>query len=152
MSARVFAVRMHARSSRDDARAKTHLMRWAGITQDANGQFHVPSTWVPEASVGLADVLMQTGEREPARRLIDTVLKSMDDEIRVRGRGEFWYLAHLSILYALLERDDEALAMLEKSFAQNSVSGLLFCLANDPAYDRLRSHPRSRPGCSAGVR
>jgi tetratricopeptide (TPR) repeat protein len=139
---RVLAVRIHARSSGDYAKARTYMTEWAGVTWDTGGQPVVPSTWLPDAAVGLADILMQMGERERAGRLIDAVLKSIDDESRVRGRGEFWYLRQLSLLYALLGRDDDALTMLEKCVTQRHLPGLSLYLSDDPAYERLRSQPR----------
>ncbi len=62
-----------------------------------------------DASVALADVLLQKGEHERAQRLIEEMLKSFDKEAHVRGRGDFWYLRQWAVLYALLGRDDEAL-------------------------------------------
>jgi tetratricopeptide (TPR) repeat protein len=141
---RIFAMRIHARSTGDYARTRDLFTQWSRVTWDANGRPIVPQTWLSDAPVGLADMLMQMGERERARALLEAVLQSFDDEIRVRGRGEFWYLRQLSLLYALLERDDDALTTLEKCITQNSGTWLPLFMANDPAFQRLRSHPRFR--------
>jgi hypothetical protein len=44
----------------------------------------------------------------------------------------------------LLERDDEALAILEKCAEQKYLPTLRLYLSDDPAYQRLRSNPRFR--------
>ena len=140
----VLAVRMHARLSREYEPAKDYLTKRAAVTWDANGYPTLPSTWMAEYAIGLADVLMQSGDRKRAHRLIDAVLKGIDDETRVRHRGEFWYLRNLTLLYALQERNDDTLTALEKCVAQDHTAGMRFFLANDPLYQPLRSHPRFR--------
>jgi TolB-like protein/DNA-binding winged helix-turn-helix (wHTH) protein len=136
------AVRINARTTRNYDRARDYLAGAGGISWDAGGEPRVPNTWLPEPAVGLIDVLMQKGDREGAQRLTDAVLKSIDDEAHARGRGEFWYCRSLSVIHALLGHDDEALARLEKcvSFPHSGV--LSFFLANDPAYQRIRSNPK----------
>jgi TolB-like protein/DNA-binding winged helix-turn-helix (wHTH) protein/cytochrome c-type biogenesis protein CcmH/NrfG len=141
---RVFALRVDIRTTRDYENARQHMTNWAGISWDASGQPVLPGTWMADGAIGLADILLQMGEREKAQQLIDSLLKSIDDEIHARGRGEFWYLRQLPVLYALLGRDDEALAMLEKCAARKYMPELRLYLADDPAYERLRSHPRFR--------
>ena len=82
--------------------------------------------------------------RVPLGRLLAAIEKSIDDERITRGRGDPWYFRARSVLYALLERDDDALTMLEECFAQEHMRGLALFLATDPAYDRLRAKPRFR--------
>lgn len=140
----IFAVRMHARSTREYASALEHLTTWAGLTWDANDQPHLTTTWMTSASMGVADILLLMGEREKANRLFEAILKSIDDEAHTRGRGEFKYLQQLAVIYALQGRDEEALAMLEKCVVQGNTSALRLVLANDPAFDTLRAQPRFR--------
>ena len=77
-------------------------------------------------------------------RLIEEILKSIDKEARVRGRGQLWYLQDLAVLYALLGRDDDALTMLEQSITQHFMPRMQLQLADDPAFQHLRSQPRFR--------
>jgi len=140
----VLAVRIYARSPGHYEIARKHMEEWARISFDSSGQPQVSGTWMADIPVGLADLMMQGKDRDRARRLIDALLTSINDEIHARGRGEFWYLRQLSVLYALLERDDDALTALEKCVEQAYFTGLQLHLANDPAYERLRSHPRFR--------
>jgi TolB-like protein/DNA-binding winged helix-turn-helix (wHTH) protein/cytochrome c-type biogenesis protein CcmH/NrfG len=141
---RFFAMRIQARADGKYDRAITHFMKWSLISWDAQGQPVVPSTWMGDASVALADVLMQKGEQERAQRLIAEILKSFDKEAHVRGRGDFWYLRQWAILYALLGRDDEALTMLERNVTEQNMSGIRLRLTDDPVFDHLRSQPRFR--------
>jgi TolB-like protein/DNA-binding winged helix-turn-helix (wHTH) protein/cytochrome c-type biogenesis protein CcmH/NrfG len=143
-SSRILAVRIHARSSGDYELARSHLEKWAGVSWDAKGQPILPGTVLSGAAVALADILMQMGKREQSLRLIDALLNTIDDEMHARGRGEFWYLQALSVLYALLGRDGEALTMLEKCIEQTNTPALGLQLSDDPVYTRLRSHPRFR--------
>jgi TolB-like protein/DNA-binding winged helix-turn-helix (wHTH) protein len=136
------AIRMYARSTRNFDRARDYLAGASGISWDAEGQPQVPSTWIPDPAVGLVDILMQKGDKEATRRLLDAVLKSIDDEMNHRGRGEYWYTRQLAIIHALSGRDDEALALLEKCLAVPHTAVLGFFLANDPAFKHLRKHPR----------
>ena len=141
---RFFAMRIQARADHKYDRAITHFTKWSAISWDAQGQPVVPTTWMGDASVALADVLLQKGERERALRLIEEILKSFDKEAHARGRGDFWYLRQWAVLYALLGRDDEALTMLERNVTQLNMSGLQLRLADDPAFEHLRSQPRYR--------
>lgn len=141
---RVFAVRMQARLSGKYEPAKAYLTKWATVTWAADGSPEVAQTGMSEYIVGLTDMLMQSGERERAQKLVDALLKSIDDEARVRNRGELWYLRSLSVLYAMLGRDDDALTMLEKCVAQDFTVAMRQDLADDPAYLHLHSHPRYR--------
>lgn len=138
---RMLAMQVHAHSTRDFEQARAHFTRWSGITWDAKGEPLVPSTWLAHAAVGLAVVTMDSGDHEKGRRLIAALLKSLDDEIHVRGRGDMWSLRDLSVLYVLNGQDDEALTMLEKCVGRTML-GLRLFLATDHVYDRLRSHPR----------
>ena len=137
---RILAMRIQARADGKYDRAIRHLAAWSGISWDAQGQpVPSPTTWMGDSSVALADVIMQKGERERAQRLIEEILKSFDKEAHARGRGDSWYLRQWAILYALLGRDDEALTMLERNVTQLNMSGLQLRLADDPAFNHLRS-------------
>jgi len=138
----IFAVRMQARSTRDHAEAIRQLTAWSGVTWDPEGNPHLTTTWMTNASTGLADILLLMGEREKADRLLEETLRSIDDEARTRGRGEFWYLQKLAVIHALLGRDEDALTMLEKCVEQGHTPALRLQLAEDPAFDKLRSQPR----------
>ena len=139
---RTLAVRMHARETGDFNAARKYLTAWSHVTWDDMGTPSLSGTWTPEYAVGLADVLMQMGERQSAGRLLDAILKSIDDEANHRNRGDRWYLRSLAIAYALLGRDDESLTMLEKSVAEGQTPSLRIYLDSEPAYQRLRSLPR----------
>ena len=141
---RSLVVRIQARTAGGYEPARKHLTEWSYVTWSADGEPNVPSTWMADSSLGLADVLMQNGKQDSARRLLAAIEKSIDDERITRGRGDPWYFRARSVLYALLERDDDALTMLEECFAQEHMRGLALFLATDPAYERLRSKPRFR--------
>lgn len=141
---RVLALRIHARTTRDFARAREYFTTHSGVRWDAAGQPSLPSTWMPDSALGLADMLQQMGERDAARKLLEVTLASIDDEAHARGRGEFWYLRALPAIYTMLGRDDDALTALEKEVAQHHMPALRLFLTTDPAYERLRSQPRFR--------
>jgi len=141
---RALAIRMNARITGNYAPAREYLTGWSYVTWDEKGIPTVPTTWVGDYAVGLADVMIQAGERERARRLLDATLKSIDDEANYRKRGDRWYLRSLSMAYALLERDDESLGALEKAVALGQLPAFRLHLDNEPTFQRLRSQPRFR--------
>lgn len=139
---RIMALRIHARQTGEYERARKYLARWSNVSWDGDGVPTAQTEWSAVYSVGLADVLMQMGERERAIRLLDVVFKAMEDEGIRRHRGYLWYLRPLSIAYAVLGRNDDALDMLEKSIEAGHLPAFVFYLENEPAFERLRTLPR----------
>ncbi len=139
---RSLAVRMQARRSGDFQPALQYLAKYATVAWDANGLPSLSNSWMSVYAVGLADILIQSGESERATKVLDVLMKSIDDEAHRRGRGDLWYLHDVTAAYALLGRDDEALDALEKSIAEKFTPGLEFKLAVDPMFDSLRANPR----------
>jgi TolB-like protein/DNA-binding winged helix-turn-helix (wHTH) protein/cytochrome c-type biogenesis protein CcmH/NrfG len=139
---RILAVRLQARATGKYQPAREYLEARSFVVWDASGNPSLHDTWYNDHILGFADLMLLDGERERARKLLDVYLKSVDDEAHTRGRGDRWYLASSAVAYALLERDDEALSMLEESLTQKQLPGLLFRLQNEPAFDHLRDGPR----------
>jgi tetratricopeptide (TPR) repeat protein len=141
---RVMAVRVHARATGQYQPALDYLAEASNVTWDDQGNPSMPDTWSAIYSVGLADLLMQKGERERAARLFDAVLKSVDDEANRRKRGDRWFLRPLAVAYAVLGREDEALSALERSLAIGQLHAFKFYLDSEPAFERLHPLPRYR--------
>jgi len=138
----VLSLRMQARHSGNYQPALRYLAKAAGVSWDANGIPSMRNSWMSVYAVALADVLMQSGEKERARRLLDVLMRSIDDEAHHRGRGELWYLRELAAAYALLGRNDESLTMLERCLGEKFTPGLGVILDSDPIFDPLRANPR----------
>jgi TolB-like protein/Tfp pilus assembly protein PilF len=139
------AIRMHARATGDYARARTTLEAMSGIQWDAAGQPSMPkrASGIRDAAIGVADLLLATGEAEKARRLLNLILDRMHQEVDVEGRSEYWYQGSHVIALALAGQSEAALAMLERSVDnRGAMSRLWWQLAVDPALDSLRKDER----------
>ena len=141
--AATFAIRMHARATGEYGRARALLERQSGVTWDAAGVPRVPvELGLADQTVALGDVLMQSGERERARRLLAASLRDMDYVARDLKRGELWYLKQRPIALALLGDKEAALTALERAFAAGVGYSRGEETAIDPAFDVLRDTPR----------
>jgi TolB-like protein/DNA-binding winged helix-turn-helix (wHTH) protein/Flp pilus assembly protein TadD len=139
----VFAVRMAAHQNHQLARARKLLEDSAQVKWDAHGSpiTQVPMWYDMTAAVGLADILLLSGETERARKLLEMSLSSMDTAAFEFKRGNFWFWLQRSRVMAMLGRDEESLAALEH--VANSGDGVLWIEVDvDPAFDHLRLEPR----------
>jgi tetratricopeptide (TPR) repeat protein len=113
----VRAIRIAARQTGGLARAAAFFEQRGAISWDKSGplvQGDVTSMQVN--AIGLADMLLQQGERTRARQLLEASLAAMDHDERDNQRGAIWYFVTRSLALAMLERNDEALAALRRGF------------------------------------
>ena len=144
----LLAIRMDARATHDFRRARVALERQCGVTWSAQGIPTLPrQLGMPVASVGLADMLIASGERERADRLLRASLADMDYVARVLKRGDYWYLASRAIAVALSGDRKATIAALRKSVSAYNSTWLigmdptLKLVSDDPEYTTLlRDH------------
>ena len=141
----VSAIRMHARATDEFERARAALEEVSGVSWDSAGRVTLPQEGSPvrAAAIGLADVLLASGQERQGRQLLDTILARMRHEVGEQGRPEFWYQRYHPTALALNGQDDAALAMIERSIA--SGIGLVdwwYYFESDPAYGPLRQDAR----------
>ena len=141
----VSAIRMRARATDEFERARAALEEASGVSWDSAGRVTLPQEGSPvrAAAIGLADVLLASGQERQGRQLLDTILARMRHEVGELGRPEFWYYPYHPTALALSGQHDAALAMIERSIA--SGSGLLhwrYYFESDPAYGPLRQDAR----------
>ena len=88
-------------------------------------------------------MLLEGGDKERGRLLLEAILSQMRHEIERGGRHEMWYRKSHSIALALAGRNNEAIAMLQRVLASNAgwTDAWLF-FEVEPAYDVLREDPR----------
>jgi TolB-like protein/DNA-binding winged helix-turn-helix (wHTH) protein len=138
-----FAIRLHARATGEYNRARALLERQSGVTWDAAGAPHLPvELGLADQTVALGDVLMQTGERERARRLLEASLRDMDYVAHDLKRGDLWYVNQRPIAFALLGDKEAALTALERAVASGVGYAAGYATSIDPAFDALRDTPR----------
>jgi adenylate cyclase len=138
----VAAIRMHARTTGEVGRARRTLEALAGVTWDASGRPALPKRPATrETAIGLADMLLEGGDRERGRLLLEAILSQMRHEIERGGRHEMWYRKSHSIALALAGRNDEAIAMLQRVLAGNAGWTDAWFFEVEPAYDALREDP-----------
>lgn len=137
------AVRLHARATGEYQRARALLERQSGVTWDAAGMPRLPvEIGLADQTVALGDVLLQSGERERARRLLEASLRDMDYVARDLKRGELWYLQQRPIALALLGDNEAALTALERATALGAGYAHWYAISIDPAFDAIRNAPR----------
>jgi TolB-like protein/DNA-binding winged helix-turn-helix (wHTH) protein len=138
------AIRIAARSNRQYARAAAFFAQRGAIKWDAQGRLiQGDVTSLQLNAVSLADMLMQMGETARADQLLEAALAAMDRDVQEYQRGENWYFLMRPVALALLGRNDDAIAVLQKSADAGVASNdTWYRLELEPAFAPLRSDPR----------
>jgi TolB-like protein/DNA-binding winged helix-turn-helix (wHTH) protein len=141
--AAIFVIRMHARATGDYGRARALLERESGVTWDSTGMPQVPvELGMASATVALADILMQSGERERARRLLEACVRDMNFVARDLKRGDHWYLRDRAVALALLGDTEAALTALERAVSSGVGYSRWHAVGVDPAFTAVHDTPR----------
>jgi TolB-like protein/DNA-binding winged helix-turn-helix (wHTH) protein/predicted TPR repeat methyltransferase len=138
------AIRIAARNNGQLARAAAFFTQRGAIEWDESGKLiQGDQTSVQINAVGLADMLLQMGETARARQLLEASLAAMDLDERDYQRGEIWYTMMRSVALALLGRDDEAIAVLQKKPIEKGGSmDAWYVFELEPAFAALRNDAR----------
>ncbi len=141
--AAIFSIRLHARATGEYSRARAVLERLSGVTWDAAGNPQVPvEIGLANATVALGDILIQSGEREKGRRLLEASLRDMAYVAHDLKRGDYWYLNDRQVALALLGDTEATLTLLEQSVATGHGYGRWSATSIDPAFAAIRDTPR----------
>ena len=133
------AIRRHARETGDYRRAIEALESWAAVSWDGDEPVLEGQLDMGIGVAGLADMLMATGQHDRARILLKEVLANADLQINRFGRGEVWLNTGRALAYALLDRPDDAMAMLKRQAELGFLSnGWRVLLEDEPIFDPLR--------------
>ena len=136
------AIRLHARTTGDAARAIAAIEPHARVEWDGNGKPTLRDSSARDETIALADLLILDGQIERGRRLLAEIIGTMEREIH-EGRPEFWYLRGHAVALALNGETDAAIATLERLYASGRATSEWWChLEAEPAYDALRKIPR----------
>jgi TolB-like protein/DNA-binding winged helix-turn-helix (wHTH) protein/Tfp pilus assembly protein PilF len=140
----VAALRMQARSSGQYRQAIGVLSERSQTEWDAADQPIVrDAAGLYLNVVGLADLLIQSGQAPRGRRLLEATLAAMDREAREFGRGRLWQHQMRPVALALLERNDEAIAELRSALVEHhAMNGWWYYLEREPAFAKLRADAR----------
>ena len=139
------AIRMHARTTGDYARAESALQAESGVRWDTVGNPLLPdeASRVRDAAIvprGCPDCERPGARRAQAPR---RDLDRMRHEVGELGRPEYWYFIFHPAALAMNGDRDAALAMLERAVARKSIVFFTWQLFEiEPAFAELRSHPR----------
>ena len=139
----LMAIRMHARTSGDFARALDALEPIAGVSWDASGRPSLADgSPLRDGAVALADLLILDGQVERGRRLLAEIIGRMNREVRA-GRSEHWYYWWHPAALALNGDLEAAMAMLERSYTNHVAMGEWWSdIEAEPAFEQLRGTPR----------
>jgi len=139
------AIRMHARTTGDYARAESALQAESGVRWDTVGNPLLPdeASRVRDAAIALADVLLASGQEQKGRQLLGVILQRMRHDVGELGRPEYWYVIFHPAALAMNGEHDAAIAMLERAVARKSIVFFTWQLFEiEPAFAELRSHAR----------
>jgi TolB-like protein len=133
------SIRRTARLSGDYDRAIDALERWAGISWEDGEPLLEGQLDMGNNVVGLADMLIASGDRERGRAVLRELLADTDVQVKRYGRGEIWLNHARAIAFALLGRPDDAMATLQRQ----AKLGFLYqnwriALRDEPAFDYMR--------------
>ncbi len=133
------AIRRHARVTGDYSRAVRALESWASVVWDGDEPILEGQLDMGIGVAGLADMLIQAGQKQRAQALLQELLANADLQINRFGRGERWLNGGRALAYALLDRPDEAIKMLQRQSQFGFLSHAWRVLLEDePIFDRLR--------------
>jgi TolB-like protein len=136
------AIRMHARTTRDSARALTAVEAIAGVSWDASGHPSLTGgSPYRDGAIALADLLILDGQEERGRRLLAEIIDRMNRELR-GGGSERWYYGWHPVALALNGDAEAAMAMLERSNAAGARDAWWFRMEAEPAFEALHGNPR----------
>jgi adenylate cyclase len=138
------AIRLHARVTRDYARAEATLTQLSGVTWDMDGRPIVPRQMgMATATVGLGDILMAGGQPKRARLLLQASITDMDYISQKLGRGDFWYVRERAVALALLGDKEAAFVQLGRAFTVGyGFDDWKSLLETEPAFSGLRNDAR----------
>ena len=108
------ALRMNARATGNYGRAIRALEAWTDVEwEDGEPRLGDP-LGQGITTAALADLLRLTGQPERANALAQALLDDIDVQTKRYGRGEVWLDEARSLALMLLDRPDDALAVLQR--------------------------------------
>jgi tetratricopeptide (TPR) repeat protein len=138
-----FAMLMSATDSSSIRRALKLFEKEARIRWQNDG---TPTTRIPlngdlSVEIGLGDLMMRTGDRERARRVLEMALSLSDIAAVKYQRGAIWFTLQRARAFVLLGRTEEALAELG-AFSRSGWAPDAWLLDADTAFEGLRGDER----------
>jgi TolB-like protein/cytochrome c-type biogenesis protein CcmH/NrfG len=135
----LLALRTDAHATGQFQRLRAVLERQTGVTWSAQGVPTLPTELgVASSTLGLADSLIASGERDKGTRLLRACIADMNYVVHDLRRGEFWYVGDEAIAQALLGDRKATLAALKRAA---NVSYTIGGLMDDPAFKPISNDP-----------
>ncbi len=133
------ALSMHARATGRYERAIGTLEAWAAVEWE-DGEPQIGDSLGQGIAVAcLADLLRESGEADRAQRLAAELLADLDTQVKRYGRGEIWLAEARSLALMLLDRPDDALAVLQRNLQSGyGLHNWKFPLLDEPLFEPLR--------------
>ncbi|MEP6885217.1 MAG: tetratricopeptide repeat protein [Gammaproteobacteria bacterium] len=139
----IAALRMNARATKQYARAIDLLTERSQTEWDVAGQPIVrDSSSVYSNVVGLGDMLIQAGQVNRGRRLLEATLTAMDREEATFGTGRLWNYPMRLVALGLLGRTEATIAELQRSMTERLILSSWYFLELEPAFANVRQDSR----------
>jgi TolB-like protein len=147
------AIRMDSRASHDFRRAQALFESRSGVTWSAQGIPRLPEALASaETMVALADMLIESGDRVRAERLLRATLAAVDYAAHGLRKGDFWFASQEVVAMALLGDHRGTIAALKRwqKYANratdwNVMADPAMKLVNgDPDFQSIQRDVRSR--------
>jgi TolB-like protein len=138
------ALRTQARTTGQYSRGINVLERVANVSWDGAGQPHLPTRLgIRSAAIGLADLLIRSGDRPRGERLLKALLADMDHATKALAQGSLWSMHDRPLALALLGDMEAAMQTLQIEFVDSSaVPDSWLVLEREPAYEGLHDDSR----------
>ncbi|MEX2151347.1 MAG: winged helix-turn-helix domain-containing protein [Steroidobacteraceae bacterium] len=133
------AIRMHARTTGEYERAIRTLEDWAAVSWEGDEPVLLGQLDQGIGVAGVADLLMATGQETRARALAEALLADAEVQITRYGRGEIWLNDARALALALLGRQEEAMAILQRQSRFGVyIHKWQFLIDGEPAFEPLK--------------
>jgi hypothetical protein len=138
----VMAIRMQGRATGEYAQGIAALESDSGVEWDAQGRPTLkPQLELPESELGLADLMILSGDAERGRTLVRAVIARLDFAANEAGLGRLWDWDR-PVALALLGDQDGALQELERRAEAGFRDEPWFYYSIEPAFAALHTDPR----------
>jgi tetratricopeptide (TPR) repeat protein len=144
MYSTIRAISQYFHATGDSKLARGPLEFVSRVQWDVQGAPTLGDDMIPDqsATIALAAILLSTGDRAHARRLLQEVVREAGRQERVYGVSNKFYGMPNPQALALLGEREATIKVLQRTLDNGYLNDWWYQLERDPAYDGMRDDPR----------